>query len=221
MKVPQQIARSINPFMKEHGFFRKSLCFYKFSNDIAFCIELLCPSELIYVHCYIMPLYIPTPCRHFSYGNRLSEIVGNEVEVLSVHCTMNEITAWIIKLCESLQHNVFPFFDRIGNPEKLAKYALSSECNKEHYFFCPKLQLYRLAYYTYSYRGCRELAINTYNMLSNEIKGANYLIESIKTKYIDEINIIESLSLDRNDKLNNFFSTIIESVAMSCFNRKV
>ena len=220
MTVPQQIAKSINKFMKEHGFCRKSLCFYKFSNEIAFCVELQCPSELIYVHCYIMPLYIPSPCRYFSYGNRLNEIVGKEVEVLSVQSTINEITVWTTKLCYSLQRNIFPFFDRVNTPEKLAEYALSSECSKESYLFCPDLQLYQLAYYTYSYCGSRKLAINTHIMLRNEIKRADYLTESMKEKFINQIDNIENITLIGTDKLNDYFSAIIESVSVSCFNRK-
>ena len=67
----QKIIQAITPYMRKCLFKRKRKYFYKILENLVFCVEFEKPGELIYVHYYVVPLYIPHECRSFTYGNRV------------------------------------------------------------------------------------------------------------------------------------------------------
>mgnify|MGYP003297112286 CR=1 FL=1 len=108
MSFIQTIYRKITPFMYSNGFIAVSKCFYRIEADIAFCVELCMPSELLYVNFYLIPLYMPCKNRYYTYGNRLNNLDIKALPIIKKNANNDQIEQWCISFYDVLEMVVFP-----------------------------------------------------------------------------------------------------------------
>ena len=144
MDLSLEIARKVAPFLRTNGFARSGKHFCKISNDLAFCISLEMPSGIMYATAYVVPLYVPCECRYYTYGNRLSQIAGINLPILSKTDDEAKIDEWYKLFCVSMEQRIIPFFEGINSPLKMVNYLHKTQPSFTSYIFCPSVDIYRL-----------------------------------------------------------------------------
>lgn len=144
-----ELARRIGPYMKSRGFKRKGGRFYYVQNDIAFCIHLEMPTDLVYVPAYILPLYMPCDYIRLSYGDRIGDLPVVSLPLLKKTDPVDQIEAWCDQLCSSIENTILPIYRSIEKPEQLVQFV-KAEMNAERreFLYCPRLHLVELLIYT-------------------------------------------------------------------------
>lgn len=194
------LIEKISPYMSACEFKRLKNCFYFVANNLAFCVEFEKPSGLFYLHYYIIPLYIPHKNRCFTYGNRIA-----------VSCTDNTECVEQIKNC--LQNSIFSMFETISTPYKLVDALLNYE---ENLFFCTDIDILRLQFFTYAFINDQKKCIFIEKKYRRILLDSEYLHDTIKQKYLDEINVIRLMAnKGANELLKWFQETILNTLTTS------
>ena len=136
MNIFREVSKRITPYMRSKGFNRSGTSYYRIANDIVCCIGFDTPSELLYVTAYIMPLFIPSDHKYYTYGNRLNAIQSIKLPLLSKNDNETVIDTWCRTLCEQIDSQVVPFFTEIDSPDKLLEYINLHICSSTEYFAC-------------------------------------------------------------------------------------
>ena len=189
MKLKREVAKRLTPYMKAKGFMLSKGDYYYIANDVAYCISLDTPSGIIYVTAYIIPLYVPCEGRYYTYGKRVQDY---SLPQLSKDSSTAEIDKWCLALCQYFEDYVFPFFERINSPDRIAKYVEKSRFTGIYEFSCPPIHLERLKLFTYLYLNDLtnvSKAIDSYRKL---LRKNEFLADSVKKKLLDEIDAVES-----------------------------
>lgn len=126
--------------LSDAGFVQRRRWFLREEANIVQCIVVERPSQLIYPTYCILPLYLPCPVRHFTYGRRISEVTGYR----------NAADINTLALANALERSIFPFFEHTRTPALLFQY-LQNEAGAQHFFFCPPVELAKLTAYTALY----------------------------------------------------------------------
>lgn len=201
--------------MKQHGFSKKGNCFFRLENDIAFCVAVDCPTTIAYVTFFIIPLFVPSRNRYYTYGNRLNHVMPNAFPALDLTVPESSVTGWTMQFKAGTENVIFPFFEKIESPEKMVHF-IDSNGNVQNFFHCPEIQLTRLLMFTHAYlRDFGKLDVLTQNM-TEQINDCSFLSMQVLAKYSDEVNTIKRI-LPHEESLDEYFTDIIRNTKLACF----
>ena len=133
------------------GFKRGGRLIYKITNELCFCFHIQIPSDLVHVHFFILPLYMPSERIHFTYGNRLCYAIPSSPKLYK-SASEEQIAIWCDETYEILTQTVLPFFDKIDSPKKLSRFLRRPWFLPHKFFPVTKAQVNILKLYTYAYR---------------------------------------------------------------------
>lgn len=215
MAVIDQIVNQIRPMMKEQGYRFSKKYFYKIHNDIAYCLEFEKPGGLVYSAFYIMPLYIPSENRCYTYGSRISW--RPPLGPLPASAQDSEIVNWCNALCSFLDRFVFPFFSRISSPLMLAKIIEENHYCLKPYFTCPPINIYRLQMFNYFYICDFQKLDEIVDEYTNIIQNSAFLTEGVRNGYIGEISTLERQISLGVQQCRDFCRSTIKETMQNCF----
>ena len=109
------------------------------------------PSGVVHVHFFIMPLYMPTECIYFTYGQRLCYAIPSSPQLYKT-ASEEEVATWSNDTYQILKKTVLPFFDKIDSPKKLSRFLSRPRIVPHKFIFCERLHIRILKMYTYAYR---------------------------------------------------------------------
>ncbi len=210
MSVMNNIVKDIRPFMKQYGFSLTQKCFYRIENDLAYCVEIEKPSALVYVTCYIIPLYIPTEHRYYTYGTRMTD------KLLTVNANTDVVEQWCERLKKNLQNRVFPVFDKIQSPCSFEKVIEEELLFKKCDFHVSEVDTYRLRLFTSFYKADKSSIPRLCDEYAFTLLSATYLTVEAKEKLFNEIEEIRNTVVD-TQKSNEIITYIIEETKKNCF----
>lgn len=212
MGIMQKISSQIRPYMKEKGFAYSKKCYYSVLNDIAFCVQFDAPGGLVYATFFIMPLYIPSQHRYYTYGNRINTLPSSKLPLLSKSASDEEIAKWCSLLCAELDKMVFPFFEKLQLPKQLV-----SEIERNPYFSCPNVSIARLKVFTYLYTDDLDKLSKVIHTFPEILKESTFLTKSVYDRYCEEMTQIESLLQATAKERHDFCVRTIEETQRICF----
>lgn len=214
MTVCKSIIKEIKDFMKLNGFDCKKQCFYKIHSDMAFCVELEAPSGLVYINCYVIPLYLPTEFRHYTYGVRLNITFPNS-------CSEgNSIEMMVQQLKHVLSFSIFPSFNEITSPHVLCKLVNTKKLFNPHAFRITNVHIQRLLLYTALY----ERSYNDIQLICEKYRSS--LIETttlssiVKDALLEEIRSICNLVTNSDHDVDVYLANNITESKLKCFGLK-
>lgn len=217
MSFTKKIINHISPYMAQKGYALSNKCFYIIQDEIAYCIEFDVPGGLLYVTFYVMPLYIPCENRYYTYGNRLNCMPEVNLSTLKKDANNHDIAIWCQSLISALEKVVFPFFCQIASSKKLIKFVKNKNDIVSKYFCCPELQLYRLQVFV-----CLHLHEKTdfkkiIKQYRSVLQSSTFLTDMIKTKYLQELNLVETLINQSDADTISFCNAIVLESVKKCF----
>ena len=212
MAVMKNILREMHHYMKENGFSLRNRCFFHIENNLAYCVELEMPSGLIYVNCYIIPLYIPTEFRYYTYGIRLRDVLSIS------NIGTAEINRWCNQLKVDLQRSVFPVFEKAKTPHSFVnlvnKGLFKDNCH------ISKVDIYRLRVFTASYYNDAISVSQLCEEYEKILSVTTYLTDGAKKKLVKEIQELRD-NLSGSPQENEAYTMgIIKKVKQGCFGWK-
>jgi hypothetical protein len=210
MSVLRKITGQIRPYMDENGYTFSQNYFYKIHNDIAYGLELEMPSELVYATFFVIPLYIPCKNRYFTYGNRVSKPMP-----LSKNASENELEAWCGLLRKYLEKDIFPFFEKIDSPGKLAK-----QIEKKKYaalLACNPVQIARLQLFSYLYAEDFDSLHSLIRKYPQLVQESAFLTERVRNIYLEEKDTVDQLTQQDVETVRTFCAKTIEETIRNCF----
>ena len=151
MKMMPKIYKQMMPFFRTHGFVKQRNYFYKIENEIAFCVLFERPSDLVYVTCYIIPMYLPAEMHYISFGNRLRDMRRTLLPQLTGNNTEQELIDWCGVVQRILATDIFLFYKNISTPERLLTYLKENGDAKYNFFNCGNRKVLRLQVFTSLY----------------------------------------------------------------------
>lgn len=123
------LRRELDPLFSEKGFFyhKKHSCYYKIRDDVL-AFVLLSPRSYGY-ECgmYIQPLYIPADAFILTLGDEISHMEHRRRNryALCNDLRPEEREANVQNIVKLLLSHAFGWFDKIGSPHGICRYALS------------------------------------------------------------------------------------------------
>ena len=216
MKLMPQIYKIMNPFFKEHGFTKKRGTYFKFSNNIAFCISFQKPSDLVYVPFCLVPLYRPSTNLYLTYGDRIGNRYPDRLPQLTGEANEESIITWCKLLQTILIDEIFPFFEEVATPEKLLNYIERDPGKALKYLFCGPYHFAVLYMYTSLYLHKYDTFSEAASLCRQVLENYPFTAEGKKCEY-EEIAQLEQLSTCGDDSVDAFFQqTILNTIAV-CF----
>ncbi len=219
MSKMHSLLKNYKPFFNYYGYSFRNSFFYKNYNNIVFCFEFSNASH-VYCDCYLVPLYIPSSYRYFTYGNRL-EIITN-YKILPLHPN-NCFEKWMSDVTTAISTEIIPFFDSISSPDKILSCINEDNTSFDHYIACSIYDKMILRMYTNLYLGkisdAKKDVVELKKQLTQERNG------KWKDLKIERIINIESnvLSLSKEDISAVMQDTIIrteEACGFRCKKRR-
>ena len=217
MSILQKITEQIYPYMNEQGYNLSKKRFYKIHNDIAYCLEFDMPGRLVYATYFVMPLYIPTQNRYYTYGNRVSSLRRSKLLPLSQNASDDELTVWCKLLQHSLEKSIFPFFQKIDSPNKLAKVIEKRKNFVKRYLFCQPVQLSRLQLFNYLYTEEFDKLHSLTKKYPLIIQDSTCFTKTVRDSYLDENNFVMQLAKNDVHVAQAFISKTIDDTIHNCF----
>ena len=152
MTLTDKIHKRLRPYAKERGLLRKGRTYYTITEDTAYCFSIENHTFDIYVHFYLIPLYMREENHILTYGNLLNSLFFEKIPTLQKTAAEEEIDAWVAIVTGIVDSYVLPFFRQVGSPEKLLDFLALSWEEQKDYLFCPPEHRLRLKAYTLLYR---------------------------------------------------------------------
>lgn len=184
--------------LADAGFVQRRRWFLREEASIAQCIVLEQPSQLIYPTYCILPLYLPCPARHFTYGRRISEVSGYR-DAADINT---------LALTDAFERSIFPFFERTRTPALLFQY-LQNEADAQHYFFCPPVELAKLTAYTTLYLYDLPHFYEALEKTEHLLDGTNCYTERSKADLHLELQQLRKVAAHGNAAIQCFFAETI------------
>lgn len=216
MTFTQSMVNRVAGFMKNKGFQRKGKCFFRTDNHLAFCIEFDYPGSLLYVTFYIIPLYIPSDGRYYSYGNRLGTCNLKPLPLINADTNEEQKSNWVQSFEEAINEYVLPYFQKIGSPSALVDYCCKSG-NLQEYMHSSPIQQMRLLLHTYAHLRDQQSFDETERTLREEIQKCSYLSASVLEKYLTEIDVLKRQFYLSQDEFEVHQRGIIAETVKKCF----
>jgi hypothetical protein len=212
----RSVGNGLAPFFRAHGYTRKNNKFYKIQNNIAFCAGLERPGGL-YSLCYIIPLYMPTPVHHITYGSRLERFKPFPVPpidfLLYGDSQCDEFVQRTMQCCEKY---FFPLYNRISTPEGLIEYLNQGyKCVRGCWDNLDLCSYYELRIYT-------NFILSNYNEMLADIPLIYDAIDSRRTTeesntiYKQSIANLVNFRLATDKQKEEFIKNTIEQSMISC-----
>jgi len=210
MSVIHKIIKDMRPYMKENGFKLTKKCFFRIENDLAYCVELEMPSNLIYIYCYFVPLYVPAEYRYYTYGMRLKDVLS------TLNIGVANIEQWCNELKEHLKRFVFPTFERIKSSDDfLNAIEHGLFVNSDHQV--PRIDAYRLCLFTAFYKQDVTTVEKVCDNYKDILIATTYLTDEVKKDRLEEIEKIRR-DIAKNSQANKkMIADIINKTKRSCF----
>ncbi len=240
----KKIVPAFAPFFKEHGYKKKGNTFFKIENDIAFCILFQRPTSFVYVHYYILPLYIPTDYHYLTYGDRLEshsvypvpsyDISEEDNDSLSIMRRIKDslpgvmwnepkkmdFTEWMEQVQKCLAEDIFPFFESVNSPEKLLRFLREDVREKQKYMPClgDEYQNSRLAAFTCAHmsdsKSAAEYVARAQKHLINSSDG---IVGYVTKLWLDELSVLMQKIEASQETREAFFRETIAHTLDVCF----
>lgn len=191
--ITKRVVSAIAPFLKKKGFSRVNNCFFKTDNDLAYCIELEAPTGTLYTTYYILPLYIPSQYRYFSYGSRLHAHKHATVLSICSDSSDQDVATWQDAFCNDYEHILSPFFDSLTFPHGMLQLIQSDADVSQQYLACTYPEFCRLCFYTFAYIGRKKEAQKAAHAYQVALNACTYLAPAIIQKQSAEIRYVLSL----------------------------
>ena len=74
MTLTDKIHKRLRPYAKERGLLRKGRTYYTITEDTAYCFSIENHTFDVYVHFYLIPLYMREENHILTYGNLLNSL---------------------------------------------------------------------------------------------------------------------------------------------------
>ena len=202
----QELAGALRAFLKPYQFTQQRNIFYKISDDIAYCISIESPG-LLYIHYFIVPLYLPNERINLTFGNRLKNSSSSS----------QSSQFWIESVLEEIEARVFPFFERISNKDNLLLFLQESDVEIVKHFFSPLP--YQLLLKAYTALNLSRISVFRKALLSakEEIEKSAYFTQPVRDKLMDELKRLEMLSSCPAKDVSTFFERNIRQSVSACF----
>ena len=208
----QKIIQAITPYMRKCLFKRKRKYFYKILENLVFCVEFEKPGELIYVHYYVVPLYIPHECRSFTYGNRVIVNSNHIVFKPTREVDDGDIIECISRIQGYIQMTVLPLFDAVSTPRKLVDAVTN---NVDNMFFCTDIDVLRLQLFTYAFLGEYKNFWEIGRKYRRLLQGCTFLSNPVIEKYSSEIEKLQFMVHAGTMTLSKWFDETIHNTLTS------
>ena len=240
----EKAVQAFAPFFKEHGYQQKGNTFFKIENGLAFCILFERPTAIIYVHYYVLPLYIPTDNHYLTYGDRLeshsiypvpsfniseendeSSSIMRNIKDRLLHLMRKEppktdFSEWVKQVQKCLAEDIFPFFASINSPDKLLCFLRKGVREKQKYFRClgDEYQNSRLAAYTCLYTSDLESASEYVARAQRYLLNSpNRFPEKALKMRLDELSVAEQMIQAPKEARDAFLNEAVAHTLERCF----
>lgn len=209
MTVVKSVIKKMHPYMKENGFSIHQNCFYRINNDLAYCVEFEKPTGLIYVHYYIIPLYVPTEYRYYTYGVQQKDYLA----ITNINKSVFE--AWTNQLKQRLERSIFPVFQKMQTPNNFVKVVNRGLFSD--FWRIPEIDIYRLRLFTAFYMKEKSAIPKLYDKYEKIVEKTGYLTDEVKKKRMEEVEKIKN-SISIGDEENEaLIREIVETTKRNCF----
>lgn len=215
MKMMPTIYKYMRPFFKERGFSYKRGSFYMIQNDIMFGVYFGRPSDSVYVHFYILPLYMKTDFHHITYGDRIMYQYLVELPSLDGSYDEEGVAVWCSILQKILRDDIFAFFEQISSPEKLLDCIDQNPETIDYYFFCERYRVDKIRVYTCLY-------LHKYDRIAKGVERCLHQLEKtsfsshIKESERQELLQLERISMCGDDVVDEFFRQVVKESISVC-----
>lgn len=217
MNLTDKIHKRLRPYAKTRGLLRKGRTYYTITEDTAYCFSIENHSFNVYVHFYLIPLYMREEDHILTYGNLLNSLFFEKIPTLQKTASEEEIDAWAAIVTGIVDSYVLPFFRQVGSPEKLLDFlALSWEAQKG-YLFCPPFHRQRLKTYTLLYRHRQKEAWEAVAALREELDGVSNFTDRMRKILRSETDNLEAMCGWTQAQLDAFFAESIAFTKEKCF----
>lgn len=216
MTFTQSIMNRVAGFMKNKGFQRNGKCFFRTDNHLAFCVEFDYPGSLLYVTFYIIPLYIPSDGRYYTYGNRLNAHNQKTLPLINTDTSEEQKLNWVQSFEKAINEYVLPYFQKVYSPPALADYCCKSGNLQEHMHSTP-IQQMRLLLHTYAHLRDQQSFEKTERTLRKEMQKCSYLSSSVLEKYSAEIDVLKHLFCLSQAEFDAYQRKTIAETTKKCF----
>lgn len=203
-------------FMEDKGFRRKGKLFYRINNDIAFCVEFDYPGGLLYVTFYVIPLYVPSNGRYYTFGKRIDAYFLKFMPDVNADSSEEQLLYWTQSFEKAMKEYVLPYFRRICSPAALAEACRDRKCTQE-YMNCPPIQKTRLLLHTYAYLQDRESYKAMEKVFREEIRNCTFLAPLILEKYQAEIDKLNQVICMSQNDFCAYQLNVVTETKKSCF----
>lgn len=211
----KDVATQLAPFYKAHGFQRKGSTFYKIQNEIACSIYFERPGGL-YAGYSIWPLYIPTSVRYLTYGKRMDNVKGSNVDALFYLSEMTDCSEWIESVKRFSESFVFPHFEEVDSPQKLLEFLNKGHENSCKFWRANKCYFYKMRAYT-------NFILANYPQMKVDIELSNYwkynypAYDEWREELAKELSILEKMAIAPIEERQKFIEETTNYTADKCF----
>ena len=216
MTLTDKIHKRLKPYAKERGLLRKGRTYYTITEDTAYCVSIENHTHDIYVHFYLMPLYMREENHILTYGERLNVLFFEEIPTLQKTATEEEIDTWAGIVTGIIDRCVLPFFRQVSSPEKLLDFLALSWEVQNNYLRCPPVHRLRLKTYTQLYLH-RQEAWAAVAELREELDKCGYLTDRLLQSLRTEADCLEAMCTWPHEELDSFFAESVAFTKENCF----
>ena len=217
MNLTDKIHKRLRPYAKTRGLLRKGRTYYTITEDTAYYVSIENHSFDVYVHFYLIPLYMREENHILTYGNQLNSLFFEKIPTLQKTASEEEIDAWAAIVKGIVDSYVLPFFRQVDSPEKLLDFlALSWEAQKDC-LFCPPFHRQRLKTYTLLYRHRQDEAREAVAALREELGRVINFRDRMRKILYTEADNLEAMCGWTQAQLDAFFAESIAFTKEKCF----
>lgn len=217
MTLMDKIHKRLRPYAKERGLLRKGRTYYTITEDTAYCVGFENHTHDVYVHFYLMPLYMREENHILTYGERLNTLFRKKMPSLEKTASEEEIDTWVAIVTGIIDSYVLPFFRQVGSPEKLLDFLARDWEVQKDYLFCPPHQRLRLKSYTLLYCHRRAEAREAIEAYRAELGQCCYFTERLSQILQEEADELESMLSWTDGELDAYFTEAVAFTKLACF----
>jgi hypothetical protein len=214
MTVCNNIIKNIQGFMKVNGFNKIKRCFYRIDGDIAFCVELEVPSGLVYVNCYIIPLYVPAEYRYYTYGTRFA------IKLPTIEISDNNICLFSDPIVCQLSDSIFPLFKEIATPGVFLEQVRKRQLFGPNNCHISDVQVRRLQLFTALYEGKYANISSICTRYESALTRTTGITLGIKNKHFEEIQCVKSFVAMGEGEIKRYIKSTVDETKLKCFGLK-
>ena len=217
MTLTEKIHKRLRPYAKSRDFLRKKRTYYTIAGDTAYCISFENHTHDVYVHFYLLPLYMRREYHTLDYGERLNVLFREKLPVLQNSASEEEMDAWIDNLTGILDSYVLPFFRQVDSPEKLLDFLAGDWEDQKKYICCPPERRLLLKIYALLYLHRKEEAREAIAAYREELDRCSYFTDRLRHSLCREADNLETMCGWTKEELDALFAESIAFTRENCF----